>query len=203
VALLSALASSALTLLLASAFRPVPPRAPDPLTTADFKEALGTLEREVAALRREAAARAEAAEAGVFSPAAEADAAPAEAAVAPSATPPAASRSTGEPVAVVRGPRLAPSAPVGQYQRFRDVMPLRPDGDEDAEGRRRLLRTWMFRSEREVLEWFGVPDSVGAEGEREDWYYEVSTGALDEEGDPVIEDFTVVLNRGRLIRFEE
>ncbi|MHC4821364.1 MAG: hypothetical protein ACYTDX_06560 [Planctomycetota bacterium] len=70
--------------------------------------------------------------------------------------------------------------------------------DEDADYRRR----WMFKSERDVLEWYGTPDQIEADGDREDWYYEVPTGAFDEDGDPVLESFTIYLNRGRMVSAE-
>ena len=42
----------------------------------------------------------------------------------------------------------------------------------------RVRRTWLFRSEREVIGWLGTPNNVtyGAGGER--WYYRRSDGSL-------------------------
>jgi len=70
--------------------------------------------------------------------------------------------------------------------------------EEDAAYRRR----WILRDERAVLEWFGMPDSIDADGDSEEWYYELPNGELDEDGDPILESFQIYLNRGRMVSGE-
>jgi len=186
--LLAAVASSATTLLLAGAMKPDPAPAAPPLSAADFKAALADLENEVAALRREMAERGP--------PAAPWTASPAPAGRSPGAAP-AADRATSEAVRPATDNSSAEPTP-GHLLRFRELF------DRDDEGntsiRREMRRRWLFRGEREVVEWFGIPETVGVEdGGAETWYYEIPTGEKDEDGGPVTEGFNIRLSRGRVI----
>jgi len=184
VAILSAVASSALTLLVASSFRPPPdvPGSPPP----DFKAALGDLERDLAAVRRELAAGARG----------EAPPTPAV----PGGAPPSRSDRPVEAPLVLPAGSAETAVPVpDRLRRFTDALPRTADGKRDPQGRRLQKRQWMFRAESEVFAWFGTPEMVQAEGETETWYYEVPTGAMDEDGDPETNSFWIKINRGRLV----
>jgi hypothetical protein len=185
VALLSAVASSALTLLVAGAGRPAPPPAPPGMSAADFKGALADLERDLAALRRELPA-------GARGEAAPTPAAPAESPPSRSDAP------VGSPV--VRDPGSAePAVPsADRLLRFADALPRNAEGEKDHKGRKVQKRRWMFRAESEVLAWFGLPEVVQENGETEIWHYEVPTGAMHENGEPVTRSFWIKINRGRV-----
>ncbi len=187
-AVLAAIASSALTLLLAGSAAPAPPSAPSagaPATAAEFKAALADLEREVAALRRDLAAG---------------GAGPADSPAGDGTAPPA-SRIPASPAAPVvreaKSPEPAVPAPEG-LKRFAEAVPRNAENERDVEGRSVQKRRWLFRGEREILEWFGLPDTVHAEGEKETWYYEIPTGTVDEDGWPQHRNYWITLNRGRL-----
>ncbi len=62
-------------------------------------------------------------------------------------------------------------------------------------------RRWMFTSEHDALATFGTPSFVWArEGGGETWHYELETGNVDEDGDPISEEYELSFLRGRLIR---
>ncbi len=192
VALIAALASSAMTLLLEGAFRPPAAAPPSAVSAADFKAALADLEREVAALRREAAERAGAAPASTAGqpwPGRVAGGPPS-----PDPGAPGAVRPPSEPAAA------EPSA--AHLQRFRELFSQDEEGNTSI--RRDARARWLFRGEREVLDWFGLPENISIDdGSSETWYYEIPTGAKDEEGNPDTKAYRIRLNRGRLIEIDE
>ena len=191
-ALLAAVASSVLTLVLASAFRPPPAAAPtSSLTAAEFKAALGDLEREVAALRAALAERGAsgpgpvAAIPGTAAPIARVDASPA---------------ATATFFVRPEGPAEAPAAAT-LLQRFEEVAPRLPEGGRDYNARKDVLRRWILRPESEVQAWFGLPARIEPKDEQERWWYEVATGARSPNGSPEQRTFWVLLNRGRVVEF--
>ena len=77
------------------------------------------------------------------------------------------------------------------------AIPRNAEGEYDEEARAARKRRWLLRSEREVLEWFGLPSYIDAEGEKEVWQYQIQDG-VDSNGDPNVRGFWITLNRGRL-----
>ena len=53
-----------------------------------------------------------------------------------------------------------------------------------------MRREWIFRSEKDVLEWLGTPDSANASQAGELWHYKLANG-----GEIVLE-----FHRGRLLQ---
>jgi hypothetical protein len=188
VAVLASLASASLTLLLSGALRPEAPPPASALSAADFKAALADLESQVAGLRREMAERGASAEPWVAS-------SPAGARV----PAPSAAGSTGGADGFRAGSDSeAPAPSAAHLLHFRELFERDEDGDTHI--RKDLRRRWMFRGEREVVEWFGIPESIAVEDSGvEDWYYEIPTGEKDEEGEPMSESYQIHLNRGRVI----
>jgi hypothetical protein len=187
VAVLAALASSAITLLVSGAFRPAPPPAAGAPSVADFKSALADLEREVAAMRRESAERGSA-----VGPSRREESGAGRAAV----VNPGAARGPGDAPAAAEAART-PEASASHLQRFREIFPRDENGDTSA--RKDLVRGWLLHGEAEVLEWFGLPDSITTGDGLETWYYDIPTGGKDEEGNPLSEDFQIQMGRGRVI----
>lgn len=192
VAVLASAASASLTLLVSASLRPDVPPAPPPLTAADFKAALADLESQVAGLRREMAERGASSEPWVSPPlsAPRATGGPSPVA-APGAEPfrPGSENASGEPT-------------TAHLLHFRELYERDEDGDTHL--RPEAKRRWLFRGEREVIEWFGIPGHVELdESGSEFWRYELTTGEKDEDGEPVVEGFSIRMNRGRLIAFDE
>lgn len=187
--LLSAAAASSLTWILATSAAPpapAPGRAP---AAADFKAALGDLEREVAALRREMAERPGSGAPGGGPPA---------------ATPAAdARRSDGSDTSNLV---LRPAA--GVAASLDPVPPVTPAVVQLLEelsqwhGRPEVRARWTFLPEGKVLEQLGMPDSVVPNQVEEAWIYRVPSGETDEEGNPRWRRYQVTLNRGRLVRVD-
>jgi hypothetical protein len=69
-----------------------------------------------------------------------------------------------------------------------DVLQRLPHLSDDAE----LRRDWIFRTDREVLEWLGTPSRAFVEGGREVWVYSLA-------GNDGRERVAVTFHRGRLI----
>jgi hypothetical protein len=187
-ALGAAALSSAATWAATRAAAPAPPRPPDPGNPPpDLRPALEALGREIAALRAELAARPVAGGDGPVTAEPERSAA-------------AASPSPGAPYVRPRGEGVeAPASGMTSIQKFREVAPRLPEGGKDDDGRRAQLRKWMFRGEREVLEWFGQPLQIDPSGELEMWHYEVPTGEIDDDGLPRTKQYWIRLNKGRLV----
>jgi hypothetical protein len=193
VAVLASAASASLTLLVGGALRPEAPPAAPALTAADFKAALADLESQVEGLRREMAER------GGSAPAWVAPSAPGPRP--PGALSPAPGGGAAEPLRTGQDNAALEPTPA-HLLRFREFF------DVDEVGDRRLRpearRRWLFRGERDVAEWFGIPEVVGMdESGSETWTYEIPTGEKDEEGEPVTETYWIRLNRGRVIDLGE
>ena len=189
VAVLAAIGSSALTLLLdgfSGAPAPSPPAAG---AAPDLKAALADVERELAEIRRILAERGK------------------DAALAPVTASPAGSPGAtgGAEVSAAASPLPATPSPTPvsaavQHQRFVEVVSLRnAEGFRDEKARREAVRRWMFHPEQEVLDWFGRPTSINGNGDLEQWNYEVPTGEVDENREPVVRRYWITINKGRLI----
>jgi hypothetical protein len=100
-------------------------------------------------------------------------------------------------------PGLSPADASSVAERFRQLVPRREDADEEQAARLAERRRWLFRGEREVLDWFGQPDDINAEGEAETWYYRVPTGTTAEDGTPETNMYWIRLNKGRVVQFDD
>ena len=80
-------------------------------------------------------------------------------------------------------------------RRAQDPAPLPPpdravvESVDSFEKDEQLRRTWMFRSEREVIEWLGAPDRAWPDSSAERWVYKRGDGR----------DLTLEFHRGRLL----
>ncbi len=79
------------------------------------------------------------------------------------------------------GPQGRAVLPVANLPVLSSLTPF--DKDE------RLRRTWLFSSEREVIDWLGTPNEVQASGGTERWLYNIPVGVK----------VILVLHRGRLL----
>jgi hypothetical protein len=188
VAVVAAVASSALTLLLSDRFRAPPAASPPP--APDFKAALSDLEREVAGLRADLAGMPRGT--SPVPPPSDPGAALATAPPLPAPTP-------APPVVREDGTPEPPADVTMAVNRFLEVLPTTAEGEADGSARAAMKRRWLFRGEREVLDHFGLPHTIQVEGEAEIWHFEVPLGILDDEGNMEHANYWIKLNRGRLI----
>jgi hypothetical protein len=73
-------------------------------------------------------------------------------------------------------------------------------GLADWDDRADLRSRWILVPEESIVHSFGKPDFVHVgDGGEENWVYRVPAGT-DEEGNTDWDDFTLVMNRGRLVR---
>jgi hypothetical protein len=109
----------------------------------------------------------------------------------PMETPGAAPEETAMPAAETRS--LAESSAPQERQEAVAVLPpadrraiesLRPFDEDEM-----LRRTWLFRSERDVIAWLGTPDRVDADPGCERWLYNMPDGSA----------VVLCFSRGRLL----
>ena len=206
-ALLAAVASSALTLLLAAGPRP---EAAGP-SAAEFRAIFADLTAELAALRRAAPAGGGGADAVapprtiLLPPPGSVPASPPETAFAPSAEPgPAAA-----PVPVPGGEDV-PAMEEFVPREERSAIARAPELVERLRGLTRweesadVRRVWILAGEEAVVGTFGKPDEIYVQdGGQENWIYRTRTGTIDEDGEAEWKDICLTMSRGRLVRVDD
>jgi hypothetical protein len=211
-AILSALVASGVTLLVAGPARvPAPPAAPDP-AVAELRAALDATRKELAELRQRAGAAGpdsaggsplSAVEyvqrhGGTDVPGAVAGTKVAGAEAQPRGA--GAVEEAEEPAQESDEDRLnrefAARRPAAQVERIRDAAVW--DSNPDTRAR------WILTPEAEVLAAFGKPDNIWVQQDgTECWTYGVPSAERDENGNLTLDDITLLLNRGRLVRVDD
>ena len=210
-ALIAAILSSAATFLLSGLLRAPPPASSTDTPVAELRAALDATRRELAEIRKgsrtaetpEGAAAAAATPRPGGEPAKEAGRAPGAGVAGkepvPAAEVPAVEEAAGafeEDPADRMQREFAAKRPGAQVERVRDAAGW--------EGNPEVRARWILLPEAEVVTAFGKPDEIYMqENGTESWIYRLPSAERDEDGNMGLDEITVDMNRGRLVRVND